>query len=55
VTVLSGIAERPDEIDVARAQRAREQAEQRASAGDDAEAEADLRRATARLELAEQA
>ena len=54
VTVLSGIAERPDEIDVARAQRAREQAEQRASAGDDAEAEADLQRATARLEVVEQ-
>jgi F-type H+-transporting ATPase subunit epsilon len=55
VTVLSGVAERPDEIDVARAQRAKERAEQRADAGDDAEAEAALLRATARLELAEQA
>ena len=54
VTVLSGVAERPDEIDVARAQRAKEQAEQRASDSDDAEAEAALRRATTRLELAEQ-
>jgi F-type H+-transporting ATPase subunit epsilon len=54
VTVLSGVAERPDEVDVARAQRAKEQAEQRASDGDDAEAEAALRRATTRLELAEQ-
>jgi F-type H+-transporting ATPase subunit epsilon len=54
VTLLSGVAERPDEIDVARAQRAREQAEQRAGDSDDTEAEAALRRATARLELVEQ-
>jgi F-type H+-transporting ATPase subunit epsilon len=54
VTVLSGIAERADEIDVARAQRAKDEAEQRASAGDDAEAEAALQRANARLELVEQ-
>jgi F-type H+-transporting ATPase subunit epsilon len=52
VTVLSGIAERPDEIDVARAQRAKEQAEQSASDSDDAEAGAALLRANARLELA---
>ena len=55
VVVLSGVAERADEIDVARAQRAKEEAEGRISAGDDAEAEAALRRASARLELAEQA
>jgi F-type H+-transporting ATPase subunit epsilon len=54
VTVLSGIAERADEIDVARAQRAKAEAEERASAGDDAEAEAALQRANARLELVEQ-
>jgi F-type H+-transporting ATPase subunit epsilon len=52
VTVLSGIAERAGEIDVARAQRAKEEVEERASAGDDAEAEAALQRANARLELA---
>jgi F-type H+-transporting ATPase subunit epsilon len=52
VTVLSGIAERAGEIDVARAQRAKEQAEQSASDSDDAEAEAALLRANARLELA---
>ncbi len=55
VTVLSGVAERPEEIDVARAQRAKERAEQRASAGEDAPAEAALARANARLELADQA
>ena len=54
VVVISGVAERPDEIDVARAQRAKEDAEERISAGDDPDAEAALRRATARLELAEQ-
>jgi F-type H+-transporting ATPase subunit epsilon len=52
VTVLSGVAERADEIDVDRAQRAKEQAEQRA--GDDAEVESALQRANARLELVEQ-
>ena len=55
VVVLSGVAERAGEIDVARAQRAKEEAEGRISAGDDSEAEAAQRRATARLELAEQA
>ena len=55
VVVLSGVAERADEIDVVRAQRAKEEAEGRISAGDDSEAEAALRRATARLELADQA
>jgi F-type H+-transporting ATPase subunit epsilon len=54
VVVLSGVAERADEIDVARAQRAKEEAEGRAASGDDAEAEAAVRRATARLEVVEQ-
>jgi F0F1-type ATP synthase epsilon subunit len=52
--VLSGVAERADEIDVARAQRAKEEAEGRSASGDDAEAEAALRRATARLQVVEQ-
>jgi F-type H+-transporting ATPase subunit epsilon len=54
VTVLSGIAERAEEIDVARAQRAKERAEEQASGDEDPEAEAALRRANARLELVEQ-
>jgi F-type H+-transporting ATPase subunit epsilon len=54
VVVLSGVAERADEIDVARAQRAKEEAEARATSGDDAEAEAALERANARLEVVEQ-
>jgi len=54
VVVLSGVAERADEIDVARAQRAKEEAEGRAGGGDDPEAEAALSRATARLEVVEQ-
>ena len=54
VVVLSGVAERADEIDVARAQRAKEQAEGRAASGDDVEAEAALARANARLEVVEQ-
>jgi F-type H+-transporting ATPase subunit epsilon len=55
VVVISGVAERADEIDVDRAQRAKEEAEGRISAGDDVEAQAALDRATTRLELAEQA
>lgn len=54
VVVLSGVAERADEIDVARAQRAKEAAEGQAASGDDAEADAALRRAMTRLELVEQ-
>jgi F-type H+-transporting ATPase subunit epsilon len=55
VVVISGVAESPDEVDADRARRAKQEAEERISAGDDAEAEAALRRATARLELADQA
>lgn len=55
VVVLSGVAERAEEIDVSRAERARGEAEQRLSgAAEDPEAEAALRRANARLELAGQ-
>lgn len=52
VTMLADVAERPEEIDVARAERAREEAERRVSAGEGAEAEAALRRAETRLEAA---
>lgn len=57
VIILADTAERPEEIDVARAQRARERAEQRlAGKGgeevDYARALAALNRATARLQLA---
>jgi F-type H+-transporting ATPase subunit epsilon len=54
VVVLSGVAERANEIDVARAQRAKGEAEGRVASGDDEEAEAALARANARLEVAEQ-
>lgn len=50
VTMLADVAERPEEIDVARAERAREEAERRVTAGEGAEAELALRRAEARLE-----
>jgi len=52
VTLLSDVAELPDQIDQERARRAKEDAEQRAKDSDDAEAEAKLRRAQVRLELA---
>ena len=52
VTLLSDVAELPDQIDQERARRAKEEAERRAKDSDDAEAEAKLRRAHVRLELA---
>jgi F-type H+-transporting ATPase subunit epsilon len=54
VSILSDVAELPDQIDLERARRARESAERRVQAGDDAGAEAALRRAHVRLELAGQ-
>ena len=57
VSVLSDVAERPEEIDLDRAQRARERAEKRlASRGDDidfARAELKLQRSIIRVKLAE--
>ena len=55
VSILSDVAELPDQIDVERARRAKEAAEKRLAEGDDAECEAQLRRAHVRLELAGQA
>ena len=52
VIILSDVAELPDHIDEDRARRAAEDAERRLLNGDDAEAEAQLRRAHVRLELA---
>ena len=52
VTVLSDVAEVASQIDVERARAAQERAEAAARAGDDAEAEAALRRAHVRLEAA---
>ena len=52
-TLLSDVAELPDHIDVERARRAREAAEARLREGDDTEAEAALRRAMVRLEVAQ--
>lgn len=49
VTILSDNAELAAEIDITRAQRARERAEETLRQGHDAEAEAALRRAHARL------
>jgi F-type H+-transporting ATPase subunit epsilon len=54
VSILSDVAELPDQIDVERARRAREEAERQVQAGDNAGAEAALRRAHVRLELAGQ-
>jgi F-type H+-transporting ATPase subunit epsilon len=51
VTILSDVAELAEDIDRARAQRALEEAERR-EREDDAEAEAALRRARLRVELA---
>jgi F-type H+-transporting ATPase subunit epsilon len=52
VTILSDVAELASDIDAARARRALEQAERRTGEQDDAEAEAALRRARLRVELA---
>jgi F-type H+-transporting ATPase subunit epsilon len=52
VTILSDVAELSSQIDVERARRAREQAEERARGGHDAEAEAAARRAHVRLAAA---
>ena len=52
VTILSDVAELASQIDADRARRAAEEAQRRVNAGDDAEAEAALRRANVRLELA---
>jgi F-type H+-transporting ATPase subunit epsilon len=52
VTILSDIAELDDQIDVVRAQHAAEQAEAKMRVGDDTAAEAELRRAHARLRAA---
>jgi F-type H+-transporting ATPase subunit epsilon len=53
VTILSDVAELASQIDAARAHRAAEQAEARLREGHDAQAEAALRRARVRVELAE--
>ncbi len=53
VTVLSDVAELADQIDVARAQRAAEQAELYQREGGHPEAEAALRRARVRIEVAQ--
>lgn len=52
-TLLSDVAELPEHIDLERARRARERAESRLREEDDAEAEAALRRAMVRIEVAE--
>jgi F-type H+-transporting ATPase subunit epsilon len=54
VSVLSDVAELPDQIDVERARRAKQAAEQKLAQVDDADCEAQLRRAHVRLELAGQ-
>ncbi|HEX2039118.1 MAG TPA: ATP synthase F1 subunit epsilon [Acidimicrobiales bacterium] len=53
VTILSDVAELASQIDVERARRAKEDAERRLMADDDAECEAALRRAHVRLLVAE--
>ena len=52
VIILSDVAELASQIDVERARRAKQQAEEQARNQDDAEAEAALRRANVRLEVA---
>jgi F-type H+-transporting ATPase subunit epsilon len=53
VTVLTDVAELPEQIDVARAQQARERAQQAVAAdADDVDAAAALQRADVRLEVA---
>ncbi len=54
LTLLADVAERPDEIDVARAEQARDRArEHLADPGYEGNARAELRRAEIRLQLAE--
>ena len=52
VIILSDVAELMDHIDLERARKAKEDAEAKISAGNDGEAEAALRRAEVRIELA---
>jgi F-type H+-transporting ATPase subunit epsilon len=52
VSILSDVAELPDQIDVERARRSLEAAEKRLMETNDAECEARLRRAHVRLQLA---
>jgi F-type H+-transporting ATPase subunit epsilon len=52
VIILSDVAELADDVDAERARRAQEAAERREAEMDDAEAEAALRRAHVRLEVA---
>jgi F-type H+-transporting ATPase subunit epsilon len=52
VSILSDVAELPDQIDVERARRAKDEAEKKLMQGDDVECEAQLRRAHVRLEVA---
>ncbi len=52
VSILSDVAELPDQIDVERARRAREEAERCLRETGDASFEGALRRANTRLELA---
>ena len=52
VIILSDVAELMDHIDVERARRAKDEAEAAIRAGNDGEAEAALRRAEVRIELA---
>ena len=52
VTILSDVAELSDQIDVDRARRAREQAEERLQRDDEGEAQAALQRAQVRLAVA---
>ncbi len=52
VSILSDVAELSSQIDVDRAQEAKERAEQAVRESDDAECEAALRRAHARIEAA---
>ena len=53
VIILSDVAELSDHIDVERAREAKERAEERVRSDHDADAEAALRRAHVRLEVAE--
>ena len=55
VSILSDVAELPEQIDLARARRSRSEAERRLAQGDDPDAVAAVRRADIRLELAGQA
>ena len=55
VSILSDVAELPDQIDVERARRAKEEAERCLRETNDADCEAAVRRADTRLELAQAA